>query len=160
MEKIKDFFKSKSAGFFVSLTGAALLFVAVIIYSVTFSLSEHINLNFEVSVLLVSLLGVAAFGVMSAFKVTERYAAAALFLCTLTAFMLFNQSSYVYLSAVFFEVTSVEQFFKAFEIMEFGYAFTVVAYLAVWVLSSVGIFMCVNKSDKKWKEKTDEKVTA
>ena len=59
MENVKKFFRGKSWGFYVSLAGAILLLVTAIIYSVTFGMSEHINLNFEVWVLVVALLGVA-----------------------------------------------------------------------------------------------------
>lgn len=159
MEKFKEFFKAKGAGFYIALSGAALLLITAVIYSVTFSISDHINLNFEVGVLLVSLLGVIAYAGLSVFKVTQEFAAAALFLCAFIAFMIFNQTSYIYLSAVFFEVGSAEEIATAFASMEFGYVFCMVAYVAVWVLSTVGIFTAVNKSDKKAEEETDEKIT-
>ena len=162
MENIKEFFRSRSWGFYVSLSGAALLLVTAIVYSVTFSLSEHINLNFEAGVLVVALLGVVGFSVLSAFKVTRPYAAAALFAGGFGAFLLFISSSYMYLSAVFFEVTSAASFFAAFAIMDFGFAFTTVALIAVWVLSTIGIFTRVEKADAKNIEENnnEQKITA
>ncbi len=162
MENVKKFFRSKSWGFYVSLSGAVLLLVTAIIYSVTFSASEHINLNFEAWVLVVALLGVVGFAALSAFEVTSPYASAALFAGGFVAFLLFVSTSYMYLSAVFFEVTSVASFFAAFAIMDFGFAFTTVALIAVWVLSSIGIFTSVNKSDAKHieEENNEQEVTA
>jgi hypothetical protein len=162
MENVKKFFRGKSWGFYVSLAGAILLLVTAIIYSVTFGMSEHINLNFEVWVLVVALLGVAGFAALSVFEVTSPYAAAALFAGGFVAFLLFISTSYMYLSAVFFEVTSVASFFAAFEIMDFGFAFTATAMIAVWVLSTIGIFTSAKKTVAKHteEENNEQKITA
>ncbi len=101
MENVKKFFRGKSWGFYVSLAGAILLLVTAIIYSVTFGMSEHINLNFEVWVLVVALLGVAGFAALSVFEVTSPYAAAALFAGGFVAFLLFKHKLYVFVRGIF-----------------------------------------------------------
>lgn len=160
VRKLKAFFKSRTRGFYVSLAAAVLLLITALIYSITFSLSEHINLSFEASVLVLMILGVAVFGVLSAFKVTERYAPAALFAFGFLAFLYFNLTSYIYLSAVFFEVAGAGAFFKALGTMEFGYAFTLVALIAVWICSTIGIFTKMSKQQNNGKEVKEDEVTA
>lgn len=154
MESVKNFFRGKSWGFYVAFAGAVLLLVTAVVYSVTFSISEHINLNFEASVLVLSLIGAVAFAGLSVFDATKKFAAPVLFLFGFIGFLLFEQTSYIYLSAVFFEASTAADIAMSFASMEFGYAFCTVAYIAVWVLSTIGIF---TSTDRK-KEKINETV--
>lgn len=155
MKKIADFFRQKGAGFYISLVGAVFLLVCAIVYAATFSVNEHIYLNFDAGALIFMIFGAIAFCALSVFKVTEKYAAAALFVGDFAGFLLFIRSSYLYFSDVFFEVEA-DAIGKAIASMDKGFAFTLVVLILVWIFSTVGIFANINKKKKSEEIKNEE----
>ena len=137
MKIIKEFFARKGTGFYIACAAALLAIIEVIVYAVTFSAAENTNLDVHFEVWLPTLFAVLVFVGLCLFKVTEDYAAAALFGLEFISFLTFVLNGYMYLTDVFFNGVTAE----AFTSMNGGYAFCVIAYLLILVLSGAGVFV-------------------
>lgn len=152
MDRIKELFKRKGLGFYLSAVAALLLLCVTVVYSVAFSLAENGNLVVHPEVVAVSFVGLAAFVALSLFSPTERYAGAALFVLSYVAFLLFVLNGYMYLTDVFYDGISL----SAFGTLNGGYAFSLIGYIVVCVLSAVGVFMPQKKAFKAVSEVVNE----
>lgn len=137
MKAVKDFFARKGLGFYFSVGAAVLAVIQIIVYVASFSAAENSNLIVCTEVWLPVLLAVLAFIGLCIFKVTEQYAAAAMFGLEFISFLTFILNGYMYLTDVFYNGVNE----AAIASFNGGYAFSLIAYLLILVFSGISIFL-------------------
>lgn len=99
MDKILNFLKTRTVGFWLTCAAALLVFVQAFVYLDEFS-NDVEKMSWAAFAL--SLCGVAAFAGLSVSRHTAPYAPAALAVCAFVAFLQFVSGQIIYLSDVFY----------------------------------------------------------
>lgn len=132
-----EFFKSRRVGFYLSCAAALLLLIAATVYGICYRRSVYGN----TAACVLAGVGVALFVLLTVPKTTRRYAPIVLFVFSLTAFLLFVQTSYLYFSEVFFGGAA------GIANMRADYAVSLLFFLLASILSNIGIFMKSGKEE-------------
>ena len=150
MSKFAAYFKTKSAGFYVALAALVLTVLQFIIYGLGMP-EELYNLN----VLFYALVAIAGFAVLIIFKQTAELAPIPLMVCSLLNVATFVSSEGLidYVSTEFFDGVTLAKFFH----LHFAVWFSVIAFVLIFLLASVAMYLRQNKKDKRNDKETSAK---
>lgn len=147
MQLVKDFFKSRSIGFYFTLIAIAIAIVQVIIYATAFSGVAFIKYK-HWSVILCSVLAIVLGAAMSCTKWTESFAPLVVFIFELLSFLMFIKYGYMYFSELFFAGVTPERISQ----MYYGYMASIILYVVCWAVSIAAVFMRQSRKSKAVKE--------
>ena len=133
---IKEFFKTRTVGYYIMIGAAILALVEDIIY-VSYYQSVNLLRYYSQTAFILPFVAVVACVALSMFKVTHKWAPVALYGIELCAFVLFIDSTYMYLSSAFYGGISASVIFE----LSPGFLVSVVLYIVILVLSIVAVFM-------------------
>lgn len=140
MQKIKDFFKeffkTRTVGFYIMIAAIVLALVENIIY-VSFYKSVELLRYYSATAFTLPFIAIIACLALSMFKITHKWAPIVLFGLELCAFCLFIDSTYMYLASAFYGGISA----AAIASLSPGFLTCVIFYILILILSIVAIFM-------------------
>lgn len=140
MKSVKEFFKSRSFGFYFTAGALLLALIQLIIYAAAFSTVDFVKYR-HWTVIFCSVLAICAGVGLSCFKWTEHFAPLAVFVLTLASFLMFVKYGYMYFSELFFAGVSAE----AVSQMYYGYMGSIVLYIMMWGVSIAALFLRQSK---------------
>lgn len=132
---LKEFFKSKTIGFYVTIAAIILSVVQAIIYPVAFAAQAYVPYS-HWSTTVFAVIGIVGGAALLCFKKTQDFAPAVVGLFELLSFYMFIRYGYMYFSTLFFGGISLELIFQ----MYYGYLWSIILYLVTFVLCIVAIF--------------------
>lgn len=141
LEKLKNYFRTRSAAFYAAASTAFVSIVLSIVYACCYGNTEYMSW----AAFALTLVAGLAFFVLAIFRQTEAFAALAVGLLDLIAFLLFIRAVYWYFSTVFyggFKASLLGDVDPAF------YACTVM-YLITIVVSNVCVYLGSRKKAKE-----------
>lgn len=140
MAKITKFFKeyakTRTVGFYIMIAAAVLAFVEDIIY-VKYYHGANLLRYYSPTAFALPLVAIVACLVLSMFKITHKLAPLVLYGLELTAFVLFVDSTYMYLSSAFYGGVSASAILG----LSPGFLVSAVMYVFILVLSMTAVFM-------------------
>lgn len=143
MNLVKDFFKSRRIGFYLTVAAVILALVQLIVYAAAFSASDFIRYK-HWSVILFSVFAML-FGLgLGLTRWTEPFAPLAVFVFELISFLMFAKYGYMYFSELFFAGVTAE----AVSQMYYGYMASIVLYVLIWGVSIAAFFTHQSKKMK------------
>ena len=143
MVKIKEFFKTKTVGFYLVLVAVVLALAQAIVYVTSYT-GSSLELYFVPAAFALPFVGIVLCVGMLFFNRTREWAALVLFALELGSFLLFAKGTYLYLTEVFYAGVNAE----AFKMLNKGFTASVVLYLVVIILSIAAMFMRMSKDGK------------
>lgn len=145
-QKVKEFFRSRSAGFYLLMTVVLLSLVQVIAYDVLYAQAVRSQYA-DATAKWLPYLAIAAALVMSGFKETERFAGLALFAVQFASFLAYISGTYMYFSTVFFGGFSL----KALVDMDGAVSFCIIIFVIILILSGIAAYIKPFRTEKKEK---------
>ena len=133
MKIVKEFFRKKTVGFYLSAAAALLSLVTAIVYAAAYSGSQYMSW----AAFLIMLFAFIGFIALCIFDVTARFAPVLVGVLGLVSFALYVLATYMYLSEVFYNGVTA----AAMAELNPAYVFCLVAIIIVIGLSIAGIFM-------------------
>ena len=143
-EFFKEFFKTRTVGYYIMIATAILALVENIIYVVYYHGIDLLRYYSQTAFIL-PFFAVVACVALSMFKVTHKWAPLALFGIELCAFVLFIDSTYMYLSSAFYGGISAE----AISDLNSGFLACVILYVVILALSIAAVFMKGRKEPRE-----------
>lgn len=157
MQKItkffKEFLKTRTVGYYLMIAAAILALVENIIY-VSYYQSVNLLRYYSQTAFILPFVAIVACLALSMFKVTHKWAPLALYGIELCAFVLFIDSTYMYLSSAFYGGISASAIFG----LSPGFLCSVVFYVVILALSMAAIFMKGRKELSSGEEASVEDV--
>lgn len=147
MRSVKEFFKSRSLGFYFLAAAVLLALIQLIIYSAAFSDPAFVKYK-HWSVILFSVLAMCSGLGLCLTRKTEYFAPLAVFVFELLSFVMFVKYGYMYFSELFFAGVSAE----AFAQMNYGYMGSIILYILCWGTSIASFFLRQRKKAQPVKE--------
>lgn len=141
---MKDFFKSKGAGFYVSASAAVLSLITLIVYALYATVGEGQQYFSTASIILLAV-SVAVFAAACIFRQTAPWAPFLQAVFVFTAFLVFVYACYRYFTEVFYGGINS----TAFEIMNKWFLASIILFFVSTVLSQVGLHMRQTKTRKE-----------
>ena len=135
-EFFKEFLKTRTVGYYIMIVTAILALVENIIYVVYYHGIDLLRYYSQTAFIL-PFFAIVACVALSMFKVTHKWAPLALFGIELSAFVLFIDSTYMYLSSAFYGGVSVDVILQ----LNPGFLICVVFYVVILALSIATVFM-------------------
>ena len=132
----KEFLKTRTLGYYLMIAAAILALVEDIIY-VSYYQSVNLLRYYSSTAFILPFIAVAACLVLSMFDVTHKLAPLALYGIELCAFVLFIDSTYMYLSSAFYGGISASAIFG----LSPGFLLGVLLYVIILALSIAAVFM-------------------
>lgn len=131
MEFWKKFLKERTVNVYIGLGIAVLSAIASLVYA--FGFCANNPQFFNVVPVVLPLVGLVAYVALVMFKPTARYAAAAMWVCTLAAFMVYLATSYMHLADCFYGGVNSE----TIKLMDGGFVACLVIFLVTTVAGNV-----------------------
>lgn len=147
MSVIKKFFKTRAAGFYIMLVAVVLALIECIMYHHFYTepamLQYYSGLSFALSILA---MGFSL--AMSLFPPTAKWAALVLYALEFCAFLLFIDSTYLYLTTSMHSGISMEAIFG----LNTGFLSSAILHVLIMIVSLVSVFLKSEKGPKKPKK--------
>ena len=161
MERIKEFFKeffeTRTVGFYIMLAAAVLALVQDIIY-ISYYQSSNLLRYYSQPAFIIPIFAVVACLALSMFKVTHKWAPLVLYGLELCAFCLFVEGTYMYLTQALFGGFSIGAIFR----LSPGFWLSALLYLIIFGLCIAAVFLNGRKEVSPLSENevsTEEAVT-
>ena len=146
----KEFLKTRTVGYYIMIAAAVLALVENIIY-VSYYQSVNLLRYYSQTAFILPFIAVVACVALSMFKITHKLAPVVLYGIELYAFVLFMDSTYMYLSSAFYGGISASVIFQ----LSPGFLLSVALYVIILVLSMMAVFMKGRKDLDAQETKTD-----
>ena len=130
---LREYFRSRSAGFYIGCAAAALSLVVAFVYLSGYGDGKYMSW----AVFFLPLLAFAAFVGLSVSKATSPFAAAVMTFFDLLTLCLFIRTVYMYLSEVFYGGVNIESMAN----LSFEFVFCLVSMLLNLVLGIIALFI-------------------
>lgn len=155
LDTVKNFFKTRRAGFYFTVAAVILSLIELIIYSMAFNDILYVQYYSTASVTC-SVLAIVLGILFSCTKWTERCAPAAVALLELLAFLFFIREGYWYFTTQFYAGIS----WTAIITMYYGYLVSIVMYVVILIISVASMYMKQSKPCEEQKINAKEEVAA
>lgn len=143
LDKIKNYFKTRRVGFYLVVAGAILLYVASLVYTVSFRNINHAAISYSIWLSIIPIITVLVVGCMLVFDETAPFSPIPLLVGQFGFLLMLANQTYMYLSDYFFEMSSFSDFARALKGLDSGYVLTAVLILFVFILGTVSLFFKV-----------------
>lgn len=141
---IKNFFKTRGVGFYLTVAAVILALVQLIIYSVAFNDILYVQYR-STTAIVCSSLAIVLGVLFSCTMWTERCAPAAVALLELLAFLFFIRDGYWYFTTQFFAGVT----WTAIVTTYYGYLVSIVMFVVILVLSVASMYIRQSKAGKE-----------
>ncbi len=136
MDKVNEFFRTRTVGFWIFSVAALIAFVEAFVYIGTYTSSSMLR-YFSAAAFALQLVAVVASVVMYCFKPTAKWSALVLFGMEVCVFCLFISATYMYLSSILFGGFSASKL----KSLNAGFVVSTLFTLISMILSIVAIFL-------------------
>lgn len=143
MQILKDFFKSRSIGFYFTVIAVLFAVIQLIIYAVAFSAVAFVKYK-HWSVILCSVFAIILGLGFSCTRWTQTFAPLAVLVFELLSFLMFVKYGYMYFSELFFAGISA----TAISQMYYGYMASIIFYVLCWASGIAAMFLRQSKNAK------------
>lgn len=99
---MRNFFKTRSVGFYVLLGGIVLSLIEAIVYYVSYAMQNEYAEYFSLAAFIIVFVAIIVTIALSLFETTERFAAVVFCAFEICIFFLFVEKTYLYLPTVFY----------------------------------------------------------
>lgn len=155
LDLVKNFFKTRSLGFYFTAAAVVLALIQLIVYSVAFNDVLYVQ-YFSTTALVCSVLAVVLGIALSCTKWTEKCAPAAVAVLELLAFLFFIRDGYWYFTTQFFAGVT----WTAIVTTYYGYMVSIIMFVVILALSVASIYMKQSKTRKADEPNTKAEVAA
>ncbi len=144
LDAIKNFFKTRSLGFYFTASAVVLSLIQLIIYAVAFNDIMYVQ-YFSTAAVVCSVLAVVLGIGLSCTKWTEQWAPAAVAALELLACLFFIKDGYWYFTTQFFAGVT----WKAITTTYYGYLVSIVMFVVILGISTASIYLKQSKVRKE-----------
>lgn len=150
----KNFFKTRSVGFYLTMSAVVLSLIQLIIYAIAFNAELYVQ-YFSTAAVIWSVLAMVLGIALSCTKWTEQWAPAAVAVCELMAFLFFIKDGYWYFTTQFYAGISMQAIVTTY----YGYLWSIGLFVVILLLSVASVYIRQSKK-RESKNSKEEGVAA